>query len=168
VPFAVLAPGGQSGNFWIHPRMHLYERCCHCRKYFWNSCCGIAFITIDTFFVVCLQYPEIFVPLRQTLFLRTVRTIRSQVRGTGWGFHFSNRFLGQKLLDRERPVSWSIVIMENLVVGAKFRDFSTRITLPLSKFNCIAIVLILKRLSESSTFRTFSNFHLFCEILDEF
>jgi len=21
VPFAVLAPGGQSGNFWIHPRM---------------------------------------------------------------------------------------------------------------------------------------------------
>jgi len=21
VPFAVLAPGGQSGNFWIHPRI---------------------------------------------------------------------------------------------------------------------------------------------------
>jgi len=24
VPFAVLAPGCQSGNFWIHPRIYLY------------------------------------------------------------------------------------------------------------------------------------------------
>jgi len=23
VPFAVLAPGGQFGNFWIHPRMSI-------------------------------------------------------------------------------------------------------------------------------------------------
>jgi len=28
VPFAVLAPGGQSGNFWIHPRMSVVFRWC--------------------------------------------------------------------------------------------------------------------------------------------
>jgi hypothetical protein len=25
VPFALLAPGGQSGNFWVHPRISEYE-----------------------------------------------------------------------------------------------------------------------------------------------
>jgi len=39
-------------------------------------------------------------------------------------FHFSNRFLGQKLLDRECLVSWSIVMVENPIVGPKFRPFS--------------------------------------------
>jgi len=27
VPFVVLAPGGQSGNFWLHPNMFLPEFC---------------------------------------------------------------------------------------------------------------------------------------------
>jgi hypothetical protein len=39
------------------------------------------------------------------------------MRGREWMFHFSNRFLGQKLLERERLVSWSIVMVENPVVG---------------------------------------------------
>jgi hypothetical protein len=38
-------------------------------------------------------------------------------------FYFSNRFWGQKLFDRERLVSWSIVMMENPIVGPKFRLF---------------------------------------------
>jgi len=36
-------------------------------------------------------------------------------------FHFSNRFLGLKLLDKERLVSWRIVIVENPIVGSIFR-----------------------------------------------
>jgi hypothetical protein len=51
--------------------------------------------------------------------------IRIKIGGTGWVFHFSNRFLGQKLLDRERLVSWSIVMVENPIVGPKFRPFYT-------------------------------------------
>jgi hypothetical protein len=51
--------------------------------------------------------------------------MRGQISGNGWEFHFSNGFLGQKLLDRERLVSWSIVMMENPVVGPKVRPFST-------------------------------------------
>jgi len=39
---------------------------------FLNSCCGTAFSVI-TFFE-CLQYPEISIPLKQTLFLETVRS----------------------------------------------------------------------------------------------
>jgi hypothetical protein len=31
---------------------------------FWKSCCGITFNATVTFFFGCLQYPEIFVPLR--------------------------------------------------------------------------------------------------------
>jgi len=27
IPFAVLAPGGQSGNCWIHPRICKYRTC---------------------------------------------------------------------------------------------------------------------------------------------
>jgi hypothetical protein len=41
-----------------------------------------------------------------------------------WVFYFSNRFWGQKRLDRERLVSWSIVMVENPIVGPKFRHFS--------------------------------------------
>jgi hypothetical protein len=32
--------------------MHFAQRCRHCWKYFWNSCCGIAFSAVDTFFDV--------------------------------------------------------------------------------------------------------------------
>jgi hypothetical protein len=75
------------------------------------------------FFFGCIQYPEIFVSLRQTLFLDT-EIVRTQIRGVGWIFHSSNRFLGQKLLDRECLVSWSIVMVENPIIGPKFRPFS--------------------------------------------
>jgi hypothetical protein len=40
-----------------------------------------------------------------------------------WVFHLSNLFLGQKVLDRERLVSWSIVMVANPIVGPKFRPF---------------------------------------------
>jgi len=85
------------------------------KKHFWNSCCGIASSVIVTFFRR-VQYPKIFVPLRQTLFLET-GVIRSQIEGVGWVFHFSNRFLGHKLHDRERLVNWSIVMAEKPLFG---------------------------------------------------
>jgi hypothetical protein len=37
--------------------------------------------------------------------------------------HIINRFLGQKLLDRELLVSWNIVMVENPIVGTKLRPF---------------------------------------------
>jgi hypothetical protein len=43
--------------------------------------------------------------------------------GIGWVFHFINRFLGHELLDTECLVSWSIVMVENPIVGPKFRPF---------------------------------------------
>jgi hypothetical protein len=35
VPFAVLVPGGQSGNFWIHPHMLVYlsKKCISTRNF---------------------------------------------------------------------------------------------------------------------------------------
>jgi hypothetical protein len=33
--------------------------------------------------------------------------------------------LGRKLLDRGRLVTWSIVMVENPIIGSKFRPFST-------------------------------------------
>jgi len=88
---------------------------------FWNSCYGIDFSAVITFFR-CFQYSEI-VSLRQTLTLETSKVIWSQMRGIGWVFRFSNGFLGQKLLDRERFVSWSIVMVENSIVEPNFRPF---------------------------------------------
>jgi len=58
-------------------------------------------------------------------FRKQPEVTRRQMRGTGWVLHFSNRFLGQKLLDTERLVSWSIVMVENRIVGPKFRPFYT-------------------------------------------
>jgi hypothetical protein len=42
----------------------------------------------------------------------------------GSAFHFSNRFLDQKRLDREQCLeSWSIVSVENQIIGPKFQAF---------------------------------------------
>jgi hypothetical protein len=89
------------------------------------------------------KYTEIFVTLMQTLFLE-MEVIQSQMRGIGWVFHLSNRFLGQKLLDREHLVNWCIVVKENPIVGPKFRPISMHVTVPLSKCSCIAMALILE------------------------
>jgi hypothetical protein len=59
----------------------------------------------------------------QTLFLET-EVIQNKIRGIGWVFHFNNQVLGQKLLDREHFISWSIVMLENQIIGSKFRPFS--------------------------------------------
>jgi hypothetical protein len=66
---------------------------------------------------------EMFAPLRRTLFLETAGSHFGEL--DGWVFDSSNRILGQKLLDRERLVSWSAVMVKNPIVGAKFRPFST-------------------------------------------
>jgi hypothetical protein len=62
------------------------------------------------------------------------------------------------LLDRERLGSFSTVMVENPIVRPKFKPFSTHITVSVSKFSYIAAVLILKRLSECTIFRTVSKF----------
>jgi hypothetical protein len=108
--------------------MHLAQQCCQCWKHSWNSYCGIDFIPVVTFFLGggwYLKLPEIFYCLRQTLFLKTANSHSEPNQGKGWVFPFSNRFLFQKLLDREHPVSWSIVMVENPIAGAKFTPFST-------------------------------------------
>jgi hypothetical protein len=54
---------------------------------FWNSCCGTAFSAVITFFG-CLQYPEIFVPLKQTLFLETATSHLEPNKGNRVGVPF--------------------------------------------------------------------------------
>jgi hypothetical protein len=76
-------------------------------------------------FLGYLQYPEMFVPLRQTLFLETARRHSDPNQGIGLVFHFIYQVLGQKLLDREHLVSQNIVMVENPTVGPKFRLLST-------------------------------------------
>jgi hypothetical protein len=62
-------------------------------------------------------------PQGRLYFWEQPEVIRNQIRGIGWVLHFSNRFLGQKLLDREHLVSWSIGMVKNPIVGLKFRFF---------------------------------------------
>jgi hypothetical protein len=69
--------------------MHLAQWCCHCWQHFWNSCCGMAFSVIITFFW-CLQYPEIFILLRQTLFLEITRSHLEQNEGNRIGVPLKN------------------------------------------------------------------------------
>jgi hypothetical protein len=67
-------------------------------------------------------------------FWKQPEVIWSQIRGKGRVFHFSNRFLGQKLLDREYFVSCSIVMVENPIIRPKFRPF-----LCIASHNCFNI-----------------------------
>jgi hypothetical protein len=101
----------------------LTQRYFHCWKHFWNSCCIIAFSAIIEFFR-CLQYPEIFVILRQILVLETARSHSEPNEGYRVSVPFHYSFFGQKLFDIERLVSWSIAMWENPIVGPKFRRFS--------------------------------------------
>jgi hypothetical protein len=77
---------------------------------FWNPCCGTAFSAVITLFFGCLQNNEISIPLRQTSW-KQPEVIQSQIRGIGWVFHFSNRFLCQKLLDRECCALWAEALL---------------------------------------------------------
>jgi len=47
---------------------------------------------------LCLQYLEIFVPIRLTLFWKQPEVIRRQNGGNLWVFRFNKQFLGQKLV----------------------------------------------------------------------
>jgi hypothetical protein len=57
-------------------------------EHFWKSCCGIDSITVITFFFGCIQYPEMFIPLRQTLFLETARSHSEPNQGNRVGVSF--------------------------------------------------------------------------------
>jgi hypothetical protein len=70
-------------------------------------------------FFECLQYPEFFVPLRQTLFLKIATSHLEPNQGNRVGVPFQ----GQKQLDRECLVRWSIVTVENPILEPKFRPF---------------------------------------------
>jgi hypothetical protein len=74
-------------------------------------------------FFGCLQYPEVFIPLRQTSFLETTGSCSEPNQENRVMFHFNNLFLCQKLTAWQRvPCEvWSIVIVENPIVGPKFR-----------------------------------------------
>jgi hypothetical protein len=78
-----------------------------------------------------------FIPLRQTLFFETATRHSEQNQGNRVGevFEFSNRFLGLRILDRESLGSWSIVMVEKLIVEIKLRSFSTHVNVSLSKFS---------------------------------
>jgi hypothetical protein len=93
-------------------------------------------------FVGCLQHPEIFVLSGQTLFWNKPEVIQSKIRGKGWVFNFSNRFLGQKILEGERLVSWIIVMVEDPNTEPKFRPSSAHsfVMYPLQRFNIISSV----------------------------
>jgi hypothetical protein len=41
---------GSRSNYSPWTAVHIAQRCCHFWKHFWNSCCGIAFFTVVTFF----------------------------------------------------------------------------------------------------------------------
>jgi len=58
-------------------------------------------------------------------FWKQPEIISSQIRGAGWVFYFSNRFMGQKFFDRKRLVGWSIAVVDNSKADPKFRPFST-------------------------------------------
>jgi len=50
IPFAVLAPGDQSGSFWIHPRTLIPYSCRDYKPYVWWYQQGV----MPNFIVVCL------------------------------------------------------------------------------------------------------------------
>jgi len=137
----------------------LTQRCCHCWKRFWNCCCGTAFSAVVTF--LCLQYTEIFVPSRQILFLETAKSHSEPNQGKWWMFHFSNRFLGQELFDREHLVSWSIVMMKNPIVGQSSGLF----TVSLSNLVAQPQLWYLNVCLNVSDSALCQHFHRFCEIL---
>jgi len=110
--------------------MLLAQRCCHCWKYFRNSCYGTVFSAIVTY----LQYPEIFILLRQTYFCKQPEVIRKQIRGTGWVLNSLMSFFFHKLLDRESPVSRSIVTVEIQSLGKSSRFFYAQLHVTASIF----------------------------------
>jgi len=88
-----------SSKYSLWAAMHLAQWCCHCWKHFWNSCCGIAFSAIVTFFWMS-SIPWNLCSFKQTLFLERARSHSEPNQGIGWMFHFSKLFLDQKLLGR--------------------------------------------------------------------
>jgi hypothetical protein len=60
-------------------------------------------------------------------FWKQPHVARGQIRGLGWVLHLSKQFLGHKLLDRERLISWSFVMAEKPNAMPKFRPISTHL-----------------------------------------
>jgi len=78
----------------------------HCSKHFWNTCWWIALSVVITF-------------LPMSSISSNVRPFKAQIifGKSEKLFLFSNRLLNQKLLDRERLMSWNIWMVENFIVG---------------------------------------------------
>jgi hypothetical protein len=105
--------------------MHLAQRCCHCWKYFWNSCCGITFSAIVTFYWMSSVSWNLYLFRADFIFENSHKSFEIKSGEQGGCSISVIDFLGQKLLDRERLVSWSIVMVENPIFEPKFRHFST-------------------------------------------
>jgi hypothetical protein len=67
--------------------MHLAQRCCHCWKLFGTPVVEQLVVSLLHLFE-CLQYPEIFFPFRQTLFLKTARSHSELNQGNRMGVTF--------------------------------------------------------------------------------
>jgi hypothetical protein len=91
---------------------------------FWNSCCRIAFSATITFTFHVFAILKSSSLYDRLYFWKQSIVVGSQIRGNEWVLNFSNWFLGQKLLERERLVSWNIIMVENPNVGPKFGHFS--------------------------------------------
>jgi hypothetical protein len=69
--------------------------------------------------------------------------------------YFNNGFWGQKLLNRERFVSWSIVMVENANFGPKFRPLSRNgFTLPLQYVHIMSLNACLALCKEFKVYST--------------
>jgi len=62
--------------------MHLAQRCWHCWEQFWNSCCGIDFITIVTFLWTSSVSWNLR-PFKADYFWKQLEVILSHIRGIG-------------------------------------------------------------------------------------
>jgi hypothetical protein len=67
--------------------------------------------------------PEIFVPLRQTLFLETARSYSEQNQKNRVSVSFQYSTFGPEPVC-QHLVRWSIVIVDNSIVGQKCKPFS--------------------------------------------
>jgi len=79
--------------------MHFAQQCCHRWKHFWHCCC-VEYLSVPLHFFIVLSILKSLSLSGRLYFWKEPEVIWSQIRGIGWVFHFSNKFLGQKLLEQ--------------------------------------------------------------------
>jgi hypothetical protein len=130
-------------NYCPWTTIHLAQRDCYSGEHFlehlfWKNfqCrCQIFIFHVSSILKSSSIYGRLY-------FLKQPKVTRRQIMETGWVFYFSNRFLGQKLLDRVRIVSWSVrFAVENPIFWPKVRPFLKHIfKKPLQHFHIISLV----------------------------